>query len=106
MQWQSWIHIQDLVRIFIYVLNKNMEGVYNAVSPKSVTNNEFIETTARVLKRPLFLPKTPKFVMKLILGEMHVLLFESQHVSCKKIEDMGFSFKYNTLETALKNLIE
>ncbi|MDC1276864.1 DUF1731 domain-containing protein, partial [Algibacter sp.] len=52
-----------------------------------------------------FMPNIPKFFMKLVLGEMHILLFESQRVSSKKIADEGFLFKFNYLEPALNNLL-
>jgi NAD dependent epimerase/dehydratase family enzyme len=60
-QWQSWIHIQDLVRIFMFVLELKLDGVYNAVAPNPVQQIDFVKSVASVLKRPLILPKTPKF---------------------------------------------
>lgn len=104
-QWQSWIHISDLVHMFLYVLQNNLKGVYNGVAPNPVTNKELTKTIASILKRPLFLPNIPKFLMKLILGEMHILLFESQRVSSKSIENRGFVFKFNYLEPALEDLL-
>ena len=105
-QWQSWIHINDLARLFVFVLRENFSGVYNAVAPNPVTNKEFTKLAAKVLERPLILPNIPKFAMKLMLGEMHILLFESQRVSSKKIEDLGFNFKFHQLEPALVNLLD
>ncbi|MDO6759040.1 TIGR01777 family oxidoreductase [Tamlana sp. 2_MG-2023] len=104
-QWQSWIHQYDLTQLFYYVLKFQLEGVYNAVSPNPVTNNELVKTIAKVLEIPLFLPNIPKFVMNLALGKMHTLLYESQRVSSKKIEDKGFFFKFHHLEPALADLL-
>ncbi|GAA3618426.1 TIGR01777 family oxidoreductase [Flavivirga jejuensis] len=104
-QWQSWIHIQDLATMFLYVLENNLTGIYNGVAPNTVTNNELTKTMASVMRKPLFLPNIPKSFIKLILGEMHVLLFESQRVSSKKIEGKGFIFKYYYLRPALENLL-
>lgn len=104
--WQSWIHIKDLSNLFIYILNYKLSGVYNAVAPNPVTNQDFTKLCAEVLDKPLFLPNIPKFFMKLILGEMHSLLFLSQRVSSKKIEDKGFQFKYHHLQPALKDLLK
>lgn len=104
-QWQSWIHIQDLASMFLYVLENNLAGVYNAVAPNPVSNKELTKTVASILNKPLFMPNIPKFFMKLVLGEMHILLFESQRVSSKKIADKGFFFKFNALEPALKDLL-
>ena len=105
-QWQSWIHNTDLANLFLYVLQRKLNGVYNGVAPNPITNQELTKTIASVLNKPLFLPNIPKFVMKLVLGEMHKLLFESQRVSSKKIEDKGFDFKYNNLKPALENLLD
>lgn len=105
-QWQSWIHITDLSRLFIYVLKNNLSGVFNAVSPNSVTNQEFTKSCGQVLNKPVFLPNIPKWFMSLMLGEMHILLFLSQRVSSKKIEDAGFQFKFHHLKPALNNLLK
>ncbi|HMR16141.1 MAG TPA: TIGR01777 family oxidoreductase [Mariniflexile sp.] len=104
-QWQSWIHIKDLSNIFLHVLQHKLPGVYNGVAPNPVTNQELTKTIAAVLKKPLFLPNIPKFFMKLILGDMHTILFESQRVSSKKIEDAGFYFEYYTWQPALEDLL-
>lgn len=104
-QWQSWIHVQDLANIYLYVLKYQLEGVFNGVSPNTVSNLEFTKTVAQVLESPLFLPKIPKGIMKLVLGDMHTLLFLSQRVSSKKIEDKGFQFKFHHLKPALEDLL-
>ncbi|EDP71704.1 possible sugar nucleotide epimerase [Flavobacteriales bacterium ALC-1] len=104
-QWQSWIHVKDLASLFVFALQNNLEGIYNGVAPNAVSNKEFTKITASVLQRPLILPNIPRFVMKLILGEMHMLLFESQRVSSQKIEAKGFHFKYANLRPALEDLL-
>ncbi len=104
-QWQSWIHINDLAHLFLYVLEYKLIGVYNGVAPNPVSNLELTKSIAKVLDKPLFLPNIPQFFMKLILGEMHVLLFGSQRVSSKKIEDKGFQFKAHHLQSALEDLL-
>ena len=104
-QWQSWIHINDLANLFVFVMEHHLEGIYNAVASNPVTNSELTKSIARILNKPLFLPNIPKSVMKLILGEMHLLLFESQRVCSKKIENKGFHFKYNNVESALIDLL-
>lgn len=105
-QWQSWIHIKDLAHLFLYVLEYKLIGVYNGVAPNPVTNMELTKSIAKALKKPLFLPNIPKFFMKLVLGEMHTLLFGSQRVSSKKIENKGFQFKEYHLQPALKDLLD
>jgi len=104
-QWQSWIHINDLANLFLYVLQNQLKGVYNGVAPNPVTNTELTKLAAKVLKKPLLLPNIPKFAMKLALGEMHIILFESQRVSSSKIESEGFAFQFTHLESALQDLV-
>jgi uncharacterized protein (TIGR01777 family) len=104
-QWQSWIHVSDLARIFVYVLQNELEGVFNGVAPNPVTNTELTKAVARTLKRPLWLPNIPQFFMQLVLGDMHILLFESQRVSSKAIEEEGFDFDYHHLQLALEDLL-
>ncbi len=103
-QWQSWIHIEDLAQMFVFILENNLKGTYNAVAPNPVTNAKMTKELARVMDRPLWMPNVPKFVLKMLLGEMSYLLFSSQRVSNKKIEKEGFSFQYPNICVALEEL--
>lgn len=105
-QMQSWIHIHDLANMFLFAIKNQLQGVYNAVGPTPVTNSELSKTTAQILEKPFFLPNIPQFAMKLFLGEMHVLLFESQNVSSKKIASLGFQFQYKTVFSALQQILK
>lgn len=105
-QWQSWIHVADLASLFFFAVQHQLSGVFNGVAPNPVTNAVMTKQISQTLDIPLFLPNIPKFVLKLILGEMHTVLFESQKVSSKKIEAAGFEFQFRTLEAALKNLLQ
>jgi uncharacterized protein len=104
-QWQSWIHIKDLAAMFVYAIEYNWVGTYNAVAPHPVTHKEFMFTLARVMKKPLFFPNTPKFIMKFILGDMHQLLFDSQKVAAYKAVKSGFTFKFDNLNAAFIHLL-
>lgn len=105
-QWQSWIHIRDLARMYLFVIEDELEGTYNGVAPNPVTQNKMLRQLADVLHKPLLLPNIPKSFMKLILGKMSYLLYASQRVSSKKIEELGFEFKYRNICTALENLYQ
>ena len=61
---------------------------------------------AQISEKPFFMPNIPRFFMKLILGEMHTLLFESQNVNAQKIKTAGFEFQYKSIQLALKQLLE
>ncbi|MEM9078298.1 MAG: TIGR01777 family oxidoreductase [Bacteroidota bacterium] len=105
-QWQSWIHIDDLAEMFVFAMTHNLKGVFNAVAPNPVTNAKMTNELAKALKRPLFLPNVPRFVIKLLLGEMSYLLFASQRVCSKRIEKKGFTFQYPNIGPALSNIYE
>ena len=102
-QWQSWIHITDLANMFIYILVNQLTGTFNGVAPNPVTNAKMTKEISKVLGKPLILPNVPKVMMELILGEMAYLLFASQRVSSKKIEEGGFVFAHRNICTALES---
>lgn len=104
-QVQSWIHIEDLVKLYYFVITNQVEGILNAVAPNPISNQELTKTIARILKRPLLLPNIPQFAMKLILGEMHTLLFQNKTIMPKRAHQLGFKFEYDTPEKALNNLL-
>lgn len=104
MQWQSWIHIDDMARMFLFVIEHNLEGTFNGVAPNPVTNAKLVKEIATVLEKPLIFPNVPKFLLKLVLGEMSYLLFASQRVSSKKIEKAGFDFDYQNINGALQHI--
>tara|TARA_R110002020_G_scaffold37072_6_gene111828 strand:+ start:4034 stop:4996 length:963 start_codon:yes stop_codon:yes gene_type:complete len=105
-QWQSWIHIRDLARIFLFAVHHRLEGIYNGVGPNPVSNNKLTKEIAVVLNKPLILPNIPRFAMKLLLGNMSYILFASQRVSSKKIEDEGFSFHFQNICRSLEELYQ
>jgi hypothetical protein len=102
----SWIHIDDLVNLYITAIeNESMNGVYNAVSPSPVSNKHFTLQFAGIKNGKFFIPVyVPSFALKLVLGEMSVEVLKSATVSCNRILDTGFSFSYPTIEKALKNV--
>lgn len=105
-QWQSWIHIDDIVGIYVHLITNSLSGIYNAVAPYPVTNSVLTKSVADVLSKPFFMPHVPTSILKLILGEMHYLLVASQKVSANKILKSGYKFKYTDLDTALIDLLK
>ena len=104
-QIMSWIHIVDLIHLYDFVIKEKLVGVINAVAPEAVTNTNFTKNIASILGKNIWLPNVPKFMLFFLLGEMHLLLTESQHVLPEKIIRNGFSFSFPKLKAALGNLL-
>ncbi len=104
-QWQSWIHIEDIAGIYLFLMRSNMEGIFNAVAPNPVKQKRLIKLIATKLNKPLWMPNVPGFAIKLLMGEMGSLALESQLVSANKIKEIGYHFQYPNLEPALDDLL-
>lgn len=99
-QWMSWIHINDLIQLFIWTLNnENVSGVFNAVAPHPVQNSEFTQTIGKIIRRPTLFP-APKTALSLVLGEKSAIITASQKVIPQKVLNLGFKFQYEFLEPA------
>ncbi|MES2805935.1 MAG: TIGR01777 family oxidoreductase [Bacteroidota bacterium] len=105
-QYMPWIHVDDLCNIYLQaVLNPNMEGAYNAAVSDNTTNTIFSKTLARIFGYSIWLPNLPAFVLKLVMGEMAVIVLTGRRVSSDKIEETGFQFKFKNLEEALRDCL-
>ena len=102
----SWVHIDDLCRIFLKAIEDNaMNGVYNAVSPKPVSNKTLTLQLAKATRGKFYLPlHVPSFVLKMVLGEMSIEVLKSATVSANKIRTATFDFIYPTIEAAINAL--
>lgn len=104
-QWMSWIHIDDVVGIVLHALeNENVTGALNATAPTPVRNIEFTKTLGTVLRRPTIFP-VPTFGLKLMMGEFADFVVLSQNVLPEKTQESGYQFRFETLESALKDLL-
>lgn len=103
----SWVHLEDLCRMFLFTMeNENTAGVYNAVAPAPVSNKLLTITLAKKRNRFYIPVYVPAFILKLMLGGGSTEVLKSCAVSCKKIESAGFSFKFAALDSALADLIK
>jgi uncharacterized protein (TIGR01777 family) len=104
-QWFSWIHEDDLARIYLFLMDKpDAGGPVNCTTPNPVRNRDFTKALGKALGRPTFLPAVPDWLMRLILGEFGSVLLEGQKVLPERLQDLDFSFLYPDIETALSHL--
>jgi uncharacterized protein (TIGR01777 family) len=102
----SWIHIDDLCEMFLKAATDHtMSGAFNGVAPHPVNNRVLTQAIASALKKPLWLPPVPPFVLKWLVGEMADMVINGSKVSAAKILSVGFEFKFPTIDEALRDLL-
>lgn len=99
-----FIHIDDLIKVYGFVINEKTKGIYNLVAPERVNNAYFTKMMAKTLSRPAFC-HIPSFILKLLLGEASVVLLSGQTVLPNRLKKEGFEYKYLSLEESLYSLI-
>jgi len=104
-QWQSWIHIDDLVGVIDYCLQNQLLGYINATAPKPVRQRDLIQTIAKAARAPQFLPGIPKVLMSLTLGEMHKLVYDSIYAKPQRLLDSTFQYQFPELSACVVDLI-
>ncbi|AMQ55229.1 TIGR01777 family oxidoreductase [Algoriphagus sanaruensis] len=104
-QWMSWIHLEDLARMFVFALEKTtLQGIYNAVAPNPATNQQLTKEAASAKGKPYVGIGVPGFALKLVLGEMAAMVLGGNRVSSQKIQKTGFEFEFSELKPALKDI--
>jgi uncharacterized protein len=107
-QWISWIHIDDICRMYVEAMeNESWEGPYNAVASSPVTNKDLTKEICKVLHRPQWLPNVPSFALRVVFGEMaNVVLGSSYVVNWRVQKETNFSYKFPELRTALQDVLD
>ena len=100
----SWISLDDLMKIYGFVIDRRLSGIFNAVSPNPVSNYTFTKALGSVLHRPTILP-VPEFALRLMYGEAASVLTGSKEVYPRALEETGFVFDYPEIESALQHLL-
>ncbi|AFL69425.1 TIGR01777 family oxidoreductase [Sulfurospirillum barnesii] len=100
----SWVDIDDLVSIYAFVLEHQLEGIFNATSPQPLTNFRFTTMLGKVLRRPTFFP-VPAFIIKMLFGEGATVLLDSKEAYPKALLEKGFVFEYGDLEHSLRKIL-
>jgi len=104
-QYIPWIHWQDAVNLYLHAMEGHLPpDVYNMVAPVPVTNKQLTQAVARQLRKPLWAPNVPAFLLKLMLGEMSLVVLGSTRVSAEKVQDAGYKFKFENISEALGNI--
>jgi uncharacterized protein (TIGR01777 family) len=103
----SWIHIDDLCRMYSEAIENNyLQGSYNAVAPEPVTQRDLILLLGKKMRNRFFIPVyVPAFILKLIFGKRSIEILKSATVSDKKIKSTGFTFLYPSIESAIDELV-
>jgi uncharacterized protein len=106
-QWMSWIHLDDLARMFVQAAeNDSWVGAYNAVAPQPIRNGELTQHIAKQLGKILWLPKVPAFALKAALGEMSVVVLGGSYILNQRIRlETDFQYQFPQIEAALKDLL-
>lgn len=97
-QYISWIHINDLIKLYCYVLENNLIGAYNAVADNPITLKKCLQITSNLFNKKIVLLKIPKIISKLLFGDLSQILEGGNFVSNAKIKNSGFEFEYTTLD--------
>ena len=101
----SWIHIDDLVDIYLLALdNQQMSGTYHLCAPNPVSNLDFTRTLGSILHRPTLF-RVPRLLLKLAFGEGAEVMTSGQRVISERLPEAGFSFRYPELEGALREIV-
>ncbi|CQR47216.1 Epimerase family protein [Paraliobacillus sp. PM-2] len=104
-QWLSWVHINDVVRLLLFAIEKKqIKGPLNITAPTPVRNKDFSVQLAKLLHRPNII-RIPSFVIRTVLGEMSMLVVRGQAVLPNKALSYGYSFQYPNLQTALASIL-
>lgn len=103
-QYWSWIHVDDAVGLYTFLLEGDHTGAFNGTAPQPVTNREFTRELAKAVHRPVSLP-VPAFALRILYGEMADMLLHGQRVMPKRTCELGFEFKYPELQAALENAV-
>ncbi len=104
-QWMPYIHIDDLCSMYLFAIeNEAIRGAYNACNGDHVNNKEVTQTIAKALKKPLWLPAVPSFLLRTVLGEMSQLLLSGSRASSERIAETGFQFRFKDLHGSMDDL--
>lgn len=105
----SWLHIEDLFRIILFIQKHNeLEGIFNCSSPNPVRNRVLMKTLRKNLNIPIGIP-SPKWLLEIgaiIISTETELILKSRWVLPERLMNLGFNFKFTEIDSAVKNILE
>ncbi len=100
-----WIHIEDEAHALRFLIeDEQASGAFNLIAPEQTSNAAFMRAVAKAMRRPYWFP-TPAFALRTVLGEMSTLVLEGRYSTPKRLRELGYTFRYPTLDGALGNLL-
>jgi hypothetical protein len=104
-QWMSWIHHEDMTGLFLLALDDaGAAGPLNGTAPEPVTNRDFGRALGGALRRPAIMPM-PGFALRLLVGEAAEVVLGGQRVLPRRAQQLGYVFKYPTIDAALREIV-
>jgi len=106
-QFISWIHEEDFANAIDFIIQKEITGVVNVVSPKPVPNVDFMQKLRKAVGFPFGISLNT-FLLKigsLIIRTEPELVLKSRNVIPKRLLENGFKFKFENIDNAFENLL-
>ncbi len=106
-QWYPWIHIEDMVRLFLFAIeNDALNGTFNATAPNPEICKKLVQETVSATGKRAFIVPSPSYSLRMIMGEMADILLAGQRTTAAKIQKVGFQFQFPELSTALQSIVQ
>lgn len=101
----AWIHIDDICRMYLHLIEHDLSGYFNGNAPEPVTIKELAYAIKEVRDKPALVAPVPAFALRMTMGEMADVVLSSTRADASKIGQSGFEWKFAELKPALRDLI-
>ena len=98
-QYMPWIYLHDLCRMYLRAIeDESMSGAWNAVTPHHISNRQLMKSLAHKIRKPFFFPPVPAFILKILLGEMAIIITDGNRVTPRRFNASGFKYEVETID--------
>ncbi len=98
-QFMPWIYIGDLCHMYLRAIeDESMSGAWNAVAPQHISNRQLMKSLAHKLRKPFFFPPVPSFLLRMLLGEMAIIITDGSRVTPRRFNAAGFKYEVETID--------